>query len=58
MRQKFGEEGQGFVEYALILIIVAIGAPIVLAFFGEEVNEIYHYIKVEIIDYIIDLFNK
>lgn len=45
MRYLAGEEGQGFVEYALILVIVAIGCLIILTFFGEEVNNFFIFIR-------------
>ena len=49
MNITINEKGQGFVEYALILIIVAIGALIVLALFGEQINDLYIFIRDELI---------
>ena len=34
--QGFGAAGQGFVEYALILVLVVIVATVALVFFGPQ----------------------
>lgn len=39
------EEGQGLVEYALILVLVAIAVILVLGFLGDEVNNVFNEIK-------------
>lgn len=49
MNITINDKGQGFVEYALILIIVAISALIVLALFGEQINDFYIFIRDELI---------
>jgi pilus assembly protein Flp/PilA len=35
------EFGQGLVEYALILLLVALALIIILTVFGQEVSEVY-----------------
>ncbi len=34
------EEGQGLVEYALILVLIAVAVILVLTFLGEQVGDI------------------
>ena len=41
LRKRGSEEGQGLVEYALILVLVAIAAILVLAVMGETVRDSY-----------------
>jgi pilus assembly protein Flp/PilA len=38
------EEGQGLVEYALILVLVAIVVILVLTFLGEQVTNVFQNI--------------
>jgi pilus assembly protein Flp/PilA len=38
------EEGQGLVEYALILVLVAIVVIVVLTFLGEQVTNVFQNI--------------
>ena len=38
------EEGQGLVEYALILILVAVAIVVALSLFGSEVRELFSQI--------------
>ena len=38
------EEGQGLVEYALILVLVAIVVIVVLTFLGEQVTAVFQNI--------------
>ncbi len=38
------EEGQGLVEYALILVLIAITVILALTFLGEQVNAIFEMI--------------
>lgn len=40
-RSHRGESGQGLVEYALILILVAIVVVAMLTLFGEELNSAF-----------------
>lgn len=35
------EKGQGLVEYALILVLIAIAVIIVLGLLGDEVSEVF-----------------
>lgn len=35
------EDGQGLVEYALILVLVSITVIVILGFLGETVNEVF-----------------
>jgi pilus assembly protein Flp/PilA len=42
------EEGQGLVEYALILVLVAIAVIIVLGLLGDEVGDIFNRITGEL----------
>ena len=37
----FTESGQGLVEYALILLLVALALIILLTVFGSELSDIY-----------------
>jgi Flp pilus assembly pilin Flp len=36
-----GEEGQTFVEYALILAVIAVGAVVSLTFLSGQINALY-----------------
>jgi len=38
------EEGQGLVEYALILVFIAIVVVAALLIFGQELRDLYQYI--------------
>lgn len=38
------ESGQGFAEYSLIIIIVAIGALTILYLYGQDLKDIYQYL--------------
>jgi Flp pilus assembly pilin Flp len=40
-QERWSERGQGLVEYALILILVALAVVIVVALYGESVESIY-----------------
>jgi pilus assembly protein Flp/PilA len=40
-RQPLKEEGQGLVEYALLIVLVSIAIILVLGLFGDELGEIY-----------------
>ncbi len=42
------EEGQGLVEYALILLFIAIVVVAALLIFGEELANLYNYIVGEL----------
>lgn len=42
------ERGQGLVEYALILVLVALAVIIGLTIFGQDVNDLYDLILTEI----------
>ena len=35
------EEGQGLVEYALILVLIAVVVTVALAFLGSQINSIF-----------------
>ena len=35
------EEGQGLVEYALILILIAVAVVVALAVFGTQLSDLY-----------------
>ena len=35
------EEGQGLVEYALILVLIAVVVTVALAFLGTQINSIF-----------------
>ena len=37
----FTESGQGLVEYALILLLVALALIVLLTVFGSEVSDVY-----------------
>ena len=39
------EEGQGLVEYGLILILVAVAIVVALSLFGNEVGELFSQIS-------------
>jgi pilus assembly protein Flp/PilA len=41
MINKFREQGQGLVEYALIMLLVAIVVIVVLALFGPWIGNLY-----------------
>lgn len=38
------EEGQGLVEYALILVLIAVVVIVALSFLGDEINRIFNAI--------------
>jgi pilus assembly protein Flp/PilA len=38
------EEGQGLVEYALILVLVAIAVIVVLGLLGTEINNVFNQV--------------
>ena len=38
---RHGKQGQGLVEYALILVLVSIAAVAILVLFGEELNNVF-----------------
>lgn len=38
---KKGEEGQGMVEYALILVLIAVVVIVILAVVGKQVNNTF-----------------
>jgi pilus assembly protein Flp/PilA len=38
------ERGQGLVEYALILVLVALVATVALTVLGGKINEVFSYI--------------
>ncbi len=38
------EEGQGLVEYALIIVLIAIVVILALTFLGEQVRDIFQWI--------------
>ena len=42
------EEGQGLVEYALILVLIAIVVIVALTFLGEKVNDTFNNIGTEL----------
>lgn len=42
------EEGQGLVEYALILVLIAIAVIVALTALGGKVNETFENIKTEL----------
>ena len=47
MRNKFDQlkkKGQGLVEYALILVLIAIVVILILTFLGTKVNETFSHI--------------
>ncbi len=37
----FTESGQGLVEYALILLLVALALIVLLTIFGSEISDVY-----------------
>jgi pilus assembly protein Flp/PilA len=39
------EEGQGLVEYALILVLVAIVVIVVLTFLGEQITNVFQSVS-------------
>jgi pilus assembly protein Flp/PilA len=39
--QIYGEKGQGFVEYALIMLLVALAVIIILALLGPAIGNLY-----------------
>jgi Flp pilus assembly pilin Flp len=41
MTKKHAKKGQGFVEYALIMLLVALAVIVALAIFGPGVGSIY-----------------
>lgn len=41
MLYPFGEEGQGLVEYALILVLVSIAVIAILALLGPEIGNAF-----------------
>jgi pilus assembly protein Flp/PilA len=41
MNNNYGEQGQGLVEYALIMLLVAIAVIIALALLGPSVGNLY-----------------
>jgi pilus assembly protein Flp/PilA len=41
MNNNYGEQGQGLVEYALIMLLVAIVVIVVLALFGPWIGNLY-----------------
>lgn len=36
------EEGQGLVEYALIIVLIALAVILAVRLFGANVNDMYH----------------
>jgi pilus assembly protein Flp/PilA len=40
-----GEEGQGMVEYALILVLIAIVVIVILSVLGKQVNNVFSNIS-------------
>jgi pilus assembly protein Flp/PilA len=40
-RARSNEEGQGMVEYAMILVFIAVLVILVLAFIGQQVNNVF-----------------
>jgi pilus assembly protein Flp/PilA len=40
-RARSDEEGQGMVEYAMILVFIAVLVILVLAFIGHQVNNVF-----------------
>jgi pilus assembly protein Flp/PilA len=42
------EEGQGLVEYALILVLIAIAAILAMTFLGEQISAIFERITGEL----------
>lgn len=45
---SFDEEGQGLVEYALIIVLIAIVVILALTFLGEQITDIFNYIGDEL----------
>jgi len=45
MLMSQGEQGQGFLEYALILILIAIVVIIALTIFGTQLSTLYSQIS-------------
>jgi len=41
LRAKDGEEGQGMVEYALILVLIAVVVIVILTVVGSQVNNVF-----------------
>ena len=41
VRTKNDEEGQGMVEYALILVLIAIVVIVILTVVGKQVNNVF-----------------
>lgn len=44
------EDGQGLVEYALILVLVAIVVVIIVAVYGNSVSNLYDYAITRLLD--------
>ena len=45
MRRNDGESGQGMVEYALILVLIAIVVIVILQVVGAQVNNVFSNIS-------------
>lgn len=48
IKQKYSERGQGLVEYALILVLVAVVAVVILALLGEQVAATFNCLVIEL----------
>ena len=45
VRAKDDEEGQGMVEYALILVLIAVVVIVILTVVGKQVNNVFSNIS-------------